>query len=249
MIEQALKYVSDLAARSVKPEPVATDDPEKLTYLVGGQIVEVARPEPPREHEAADLPTLAALADRFAACAPSLWVSDEAAVLVIDDAGHRAATVTLPIEPSDVFARLESLAKSKEWMEQKAFVRLLRIDLAGTMPPGVLLDRVRKLRFESGQVTTSEAQKNRESLGRTITAAVSAEGELPDCVTLEVRPFKGHEKFALTCSVDVDAARGLLQLAPLPDEIDRVKHLAVKQIADALDDAIDSDVPVYVGKP
>lgn len=249
MIREALQYVSELVTKGLKPEPVPTGDPAKLTYLVGGEVVEVPKAEPPRQHEATNLETLAAMTERFLEHGPSLWVDEASVVLLIDDVGRRASRVTMPVEVSEVFARLVALAREKEWLDQKAFVRLLRIDLAGTLPPGVLLDRVRKLRFESGQVTTSEAQRNRESMGRTITASVSAEGELPDAVTLEVRPFKGHGEFALTCSVDVDAARGLLQLAPLPDEIDRVKHLALRQIAEALGATVDGTVPVYLGKP
>jgi hypothetical protein len=250
MIADALKYLTSLAQGAMQPVKVETGDPTKLTYLLGPNRVDIDKAIPPRDHGVDSLTSLGELAERFAGQSPVIWVDSERAVLVLDDhEGHRVETAKMNFVKSDVFRRLESLAVAKEWLDQKAFIRLLRIDLAGTLAPGVLLDRVRKIRFESGQVTTQETARNRESLGRQITAAVSAEGEIPEEVALEVFVFKGvGESFAITCSVDVDPARGFVQLSPLPDEIHRVMQLAVDDIRARIQSGLEA-IPVYLGRP
>lgn len=250
MIADAMKYLAGMATEASRPMPVEIHDPSKLAFLVGREIVEVPRPVPARVHTADDIDTLVSLANRWAVSEPVIWVNEDDAVLVLDDlSGHRVNTVTFALDWSEKFARVRELAETKPWLEQKAFIRLLRIELAGTLPPVMLLDRVRKLRFESGQVTTQESVKNRESMGRQVTAAASGDGEIPESVTLEVKVFRAGESFPVACSVDVDPSRGLLQLAPLPDEIDRVTRLAVASVADAIERAVDKSVKVYIGAP
>ena len=250
MIHEALKYLIQQGAEAAAPMQVETGDPAKLTYLVQGKLVEIPKAVRPRTHTAEDIETLVATANRWEAAGPVIWVCEIGAVLVIDDAdGHRVNTVTMHLKESEVFAKLRELDRAKPWLDQRAFIRLLRIDLAGTMPPGILLDRVRKIRFESGQVTHQEAARNRESMGRQVTAAISADGEIPEAVALEVTVFRGLMPAVITCSVDVDPGRGLLQLAPLPDELERVTELVLDDLKDRLTEDTGDGVTVYRGKP
>lgn len=250
MILDALKYLAELGARTAAPTQIQTGDPATLTYLVGGSLVSVPRPVPSRGHVAGDVGTLVSMANRWASDEPAVWIDECNVYLVIDDAeGHRVNTATMVLKKSDVFKRLERLAASPEWLDQKAFLRLLRVDLAGTLPPGILLDRVRKLRFESGQVTTQEAVRNRESMGRQITAAASGDGEIPEQVALELSVFSDTPELAVTCAVDVDPGRGLLQLMPLPDELERVTEIALNGLRKFIAGAVDEGVKVYLGRP
>ncbi len=249
MIKEALEYVSNLTQSGLKPEKVETGDQTRLTFFVSGEPVTIDRPISPRHHEADDLATLCTLATRFAEQQPVIWVDNSQVVLVMDDDGHRVNTATVRLELTTVFSRLKELDKSKPWLDQRAFIRLLRIELNGTLAPGILLDRVRKLRFEAGTIVTTEAKRDRESMGKQITAAVSADGELPEGVTLLVRVFRGGEQFPINCSVDVDPSRGLLQLIPFPDEIERVTDLAVGRIQELIGEDIPDTVIVYNGRP
>jgi len=252
MIAEALKFIADLKAASIEPHLIETGDSRRLAWLVGDKVVNHELWISPRKHQAHDIDTIVRLANRFDECTfhdSIIWISDTEITLVTDDDDHRVNTVTCPLVITDVFCLLESLAIMKPWHDQRAFVRLLRIDLAGTLPPGILLDRVRKLKFEGGTVTTGQVAKDRESMGRQIHAAVSGEGDIPDEVPLLASVFRGHDRFDIVCSVDVDPARNLLQLAPLPDEIERVKRLAVKKVQELIVAQVSESVPVYLGKP
>ena len=250
MILDALKYLTELGSKTAAPIQIQTGDPASLTYLVGGSLVSVPIPAPSRAHVVGDVGTLIGLANRWASNGPAVWIDECNAYLVIDDAGgHRANTATMALKKTDVFKRLEGLAASPAWLDQKAFLRLLRVDLAETLPPGILLDRVRKLRFESGQVTTQEAARNRESMGRQITAAASGDGEIPEQVALELSVFGGTPELTVTCAVDIDPGRGLLQLMPLPDELERVTEMALNGLQQFIAGAVDDGVKVYRGRP
>lgn len=254
MFSDALKYLADLATKAAAPQLVNTGDPRKVGYVAGGSLVVTETKPLPREHEVSSLEDLAALANRFsdAGAQPAVWYSEGRVVLVIDDDGHRLETVTLALAESDRFKALRQLAESKAWFDQKDFVRLLRITLAGTLDPVVLLEKVRKVRFENGVTTTSEKRSQRESLGREITSQATTDGgDLPDEVTLSVPVYKTageRRSYGLVCSVEVDPGMGKFRLLPLPDEIERVEQLAVGSIAERLMESLTA-APAYYGEP
>lgn len=254
MIADALKYLTELANAAVKPFPVETNDPAHKTYLVGDREVNVETGKPKRAHKVASIASMVDLANRFTeqdvakTDSPVLWVNDESITLVIDDDEHRANVVTMDLPKSAVFAKLEDL-DSSDWIDQKSFVRMLRIDLAGTLPPGVLLDRVRKLRFENSVAVSGTVARDRESMGRQIASKVEADGELPETVTLVTLVHEIGAPVEIACAVDVDAARGLLQLLPLPGEIERAKRRATWALIADLREGINESVPIYHGAP
>src|SRR4051794_17592413 len=119
--------------------------PKTVRRLVQGQVMEWEVPFPPREHRPATLDEIIALANRFEAECPVVWYDHEKVALVIDDVSYRIETATLELEVSDTFAVVQMLRREKPWYTQPDFVRLLRVDLAGTLDPALLLNRVRRL--------------------------------------------------------------------------------------------------------
>lgn len=258
MIDAALKYIADLATKAASPQKVESGNPRAITYAVNGDLCRLDLLPSPRKHTVGQITDLIELANRFGSMEdptprPVVWYDESAVVLVIDDDGHRLETVTFPLVTSDVFDRLRAIARGKEKFEQKAFVRLLRIDLAGTLDPVMLLEKVRRVKFENGVQTVGSVAKQRESFGRSITSEVSTDGgDLPDEVTLSVPVYKTmgqREAYPLRCSVEVDPGEGTFRLLPLPDELERVGHVAVSSIARDLSEGLDSSVPAYYGKP
>lgn len=258
MIREALEYLTGLATKAASPVKIDSD-PRRLRYVIDGNVVEYDAPPKPRRHEASSLEDLISLAKRFAETVEvdggehaAVWYDEGNVVLVIDDAGHRIETATLELLNSDAFVTARNLRDSPRWLEPKPFIRLLRIDLARTLEPAELLDRVRRVKFEAGQATTADVQRNRESLGREITSKVDTVAELPEEVTLLVPVYKTQgetDRLPLRCAVEVDPARGAFQLLPLPDEIERVQHLAVASIRDRLSELLPEAVPFYFGRP
>jgi hypothetical protein len=176
------------------PVPVPILDPRKVSFVVNGMQVTQDVPPTPRDHKAGlsrrDHRAGESVRETSRGGSPVVWYDDEKVVLVIDDAGHRIERATLPLETSDVFACLTKLAKGREWMDQKPFVRLLKLDLAGMVEPAFLLERARKLKFEATSSTTGVVQRDRESLGRNITSEVTSDGDIPEEVLVNAPVFK-----------------------------------------------------------
>jgi hypothetical protein len=256
MLADALKFLKDLAVLAAAPQRLDLKDPRAAHFAVGGHAARIDLAKPPRDHEVDTLDDLVALANRFGDLGGGVvvWYDHEAVVLVIDDEGHRAETATLGFRPSDVFHRLVGLRKDPRgaWMNPKDFVRLLRIDLAGALPPVALLNTVRKVKFENGVTVRAETQRQRESLGKEITSAVSAEAELPEQVTVNAAVWKtpGESAFEypVRCSVEVEPAEGLFRLLPLPDEVERVLERAVRCVGERLSQHLTDGVPAYYGR-
>jgi hypothetical protein len=263
MIREALEYVARLAQSSAVPAKLDIPDPRAARFYAGdGKQVAIELPAPPRKHIVGQLDDLIRLAARFAGteeesaedadCRPVVWYDESQVVLVIDDEGHRCETATLPLRASDLFAVVCRMARDKTPLDWKGFIRFLRIDLAGALPPSVLLEIVRKVKFESGAVVKAETTRSRESLGREIHAAVSAEGDIPDMVTLSVPVYKTlgeRDEYPVRCTVDVDPMAGTLRLVPFPDEVENAQLLAVGSIARRLTDQLPGSVPAYFGRP
>lgn len=264
MLKELLDGLVGLARDGAAPKPLDVPDARTRFYLSGaGAVSSIKLEPPPRKHQVGTLADVIALANRFredetaggdAIPGPVVWYGPDKAVLVIDDNGHRIEQATLTLEDSQVFRTVEALAEQKPWLEQKAFIRLLRIDLAGSLPPVELLDRVRKVTFDNGQSVLGEVRRDRESLGRQITSKVAAENgaEIPEEVTLVVPVYSTpgeRDRYPVRCAVEVDAMRGAFQLVPMPDEVERARNLAVESIAERLSGDLDSGIPFYHGKP
>ena len=249
MIAEAIKALSELAVRATAPHRVESGDTRKIAYVVGEKMVTIETEPSPRSHEVKSLADLIELARRFEGEVPAVWYDEGSVVLVIDDQGHRSETATFKLATSEVFDRIADLARSKPKLDQKAFVRLLRIELAGTLEPVVLLNAVRAVRWSS--VTDVNVGKQRESMGRDIEARCTDGKDLPDEVTLRVPVYRvAGERTPLPCrcSVEVDAGDGTFRLLPFPDELDRVRQMAVASIAERLAGSL-GEIPHYYGKP
>ncbi len=260
MLKEAIDVIALMARQAAEPKRVESSDPRSLALVTfDGNVTKVPIPVPPRNHKVESLEDLIELAQRFGGeqlsdtrvAYPVVWYNAAQVVLVIDDDGHRLETATLDLVESDVFKKVRELRQGA-WYVQKDFVRLLKIHLVGTLPDVDLLNTVRRLKFENGTVTTGELKKNRESMGREITAAVSAEGEIPDFVRLVVPVFKVYDlkaTYPVNCTVEVDVQDGRLRLMPFPDEVERVWHLALTAIEERLAYGLPEAVPHYLGAP
>jgi hypothetical protein len=249
MIKEALEYLTTLArdADNIKELPSTS---KKDRCLIGDEVMEWEVPFPPRDHFPATLDEVIALATRFAAEKPVVWYDHEQVTLVIDDAGHRIERATLNLEVSDTFGVVQMLRKDKPWYTQPDFVRLLRVDLAGTLDPAVLLNRVRKLVI--GQKTTTEVNRRGESFGHEINALAGKDTDPPDEVDLVLPVYKtpGEQTpVYVACTVDVEVAQPKpFRLIPKPDEVERVLQLAVGRIGERLRAGLPEGVSCYHGR-
>lgn len=249
MIKEAIAYLVDQGAKSQVPLRVAKDDVHEEVYLYGDKVVRIPIRAKPRNHIVPDLDHFISAFDFYAESelvAP-IWVSDACVVSILDDNGLRLNKITLPLILSSAFI---ALSHCGEWIDQRSLIRLLRIDLRGTIPDAILLDRIRKVQFENGQIVSQTSTKSRESMGKQITSQVTGEGEIPDEVILDVPVFFRGESYSVVCSVEIDAMRAVFRLAPCPGELDRIKTIAVGETASRLSEAVSAKRGiVFVGTP
>lgn len=255
MIKDALEYLMGLTAKSAAPQVVYEDESERHV-LANGDVLDFAKPIPPRKHTAGTLDDLIVLANRFVEddVAPVVWYDESAVVLVIDDAGRRLDLVTLPLVFSDTFAVMRTLRTSREsaWKSQPDFLRLVRIELAGTIEDSLLLDRARKLKI--GQTTETKIDKRSESMGHEIRSLAGKDDEVPDDVLLTMPVYKTAGEAGrlvhVHCTVEVDVTRPApFRLVPMPNEVERCVDVAMGDIAGRLGEGLNKDVPAYRGKP
>lgn len=252
MIAEALKFLASLGAENQAPRVIDLKDPRALTFVAGGSVLSRDIPPAPRAHALGSLEDLIAFADRHATETSRVFFDADQVTLVLDGDGHRLERGVLKLERSSVWHVVVELATKRagQWFEHKQFLRLLRVDLAGTLPPGVLYDRVKRVAFDNGVTVQASVTKNKtESMGRSIMSHVTGEGEIPEEVTLEAPVYSTPgetEKHAIRCAVEVDPARGMFCLQPLPDEVSRVEALAVASIRERLE--VLCKTPAFFGR-
>jgi hypothetical protein len=250
MIKDALEYLFSQHGRRVEPIDLGIKDATARHIALDGTISRIDVPAKPREHRPASLDDLIKCVDSFGSD-PAVFFDEEAVVAVLDGEGHRVELASFILAKSDQFTTIRGLSQ-RGWMDQKSFIRLLRIDLAGCMEPAQLLDRVRKLSFESGQTVRSEVSRQKESLGRLITAAASGETEIPEEVDVHLSLYKSlgeNEVYTIRCSVEVDPTRtDAFRLLPMPDEIESIQHAHMGDIRCRLTAGLPG-IPVFYGHP
>lgn len=255
VISDGLDFLAGQAVLASEAKPIDAGDPRKLAYVINGEVREFAVEPGPRNHTLGHFDEVAEIANRFAAdegCDPVVWVGPEKVVVVIDDQSHRLEKATLPLAESEPFKKLKVLRANPAaaWMDQKAFVRLLRIDLAGTIDPGALLNSVRSIRWSSQSDVSIGRQ--RESLGAEISAKCQDGKDLPEDVILRL-PVYSTQGVKLVkpiaCSVEVEPSENKLRLLPLPNEIERIQQDTLDDIAEAITQAATGGTPVYLGQP
>lgn len=251
MITEALRYLTTLARESITPFRITPDNPDMERHLVGGQLVEFPRPLPNRAHELINVQDFANLVGSLHEASEQggaiVWISDDEVVAVLDDEQRRLDRVTLRMPKTTLFQRIEALGDP---MEHRAFLRLLRVDLAGTLAPGTLLEKVKRVDFENGTVVRAKVGRAEESLGKEITGKVTANGELPETVVLEARIWSSYGFTArVPCAVEIDPLRGTLALEPYPDAIENAVDEGLTVLANYLGEHLPSGVGVYRGRP
>jgi hypothetical protein len=251
MLSDALEFLSDQAAERIKPIPIETGDIATKTFVIDGVITTVPIAAKPRDHRLMSLADLTAMVTELGGPdhLSAVFFNEDAIVSVLDYGEFRRNFATFPLRKSDQWQTVLGL---KNWLDHKAFIRLLRIDLRGCYDVSELLDPIRSIKLENGVAVKSDVGRQKESLGRQITGAVLTDKEIPEEVDLELPIYKSlgeNQLYVIRCSVEVDPMRSeQFRLLPMPDEIDRAQQRAMESIRGRLKEAL-PDVPVFYGHP
>ncbi len=243
-----------------KAQILTLPEPDGRYAIVGhdGQVKRFTPDPPARSHTVGSLDDLIQATLHYA-CGDkqpgAVWYSENEIVTVIDDTAgsRRLDRVRLPLRKTPAFEFFAREAADR-WFPQKAFVRFLRVDLAGclTARSEVLLKAVRLISCTKSETGYGKAELGRESIGRDLDMQLKSDGvEIPETVTFNVRVF--HDpcltaKSELVCAVDCDPKSFEFNLCPSPEAVRDLVDEELSVIEGRLSASINT-IPIFRGSP
>lgn len=250
MIKEALDFLSTMFTKASSAKKLdVPGDGRKVFFDQNGTVAAFDVTPGLRKHTVNSVVDLIEAAKRWND-APVIWLAADKVVLVTDD-GDRRDSVTLPLVKSAAFETLLKLA-DKPVVDQQQLIRILRIDLQGTINRANLLTAIRSIKFKTTDSGHANVQQGNESMGRLIEAEVTGAGDLPETVAVSCAIYSNHgereKTYTVNCDLEVIASEKKFRFHPLPDEIERVTDAALTNIEAQIAEAL-KDVPVFMGTP
>lgn len=238
MIEAALRYLNERFEKATAPDQVTLADGSTLV-LKPGQDEPVSRLafQPPRiAYEFADLEDFR----RFVGAGPQrIGFVERDGIVAYLDREDRRDVVRLPFRPTTAFALLQRLAEGPQWMDQRAFLQMLRFDLRGVLAGDKLIPAVERVRFERRDDADSVVRHGDESIGKSVAAKLSQAAAMPEEVELAGELWHGvPSRFFIDAAVMVDPAGAKFALRPYPDDLEDA-------VADHLRRLVAADPGIY----
>lgn len=252
MFVEALKFLAEQAEKASVPFILKPEAEPDHIYYINGDI-QVAKPNP-RQHTAADLSAIIAVASDPANPNAEVWYSAAGVVCVLD-ADTRRDHVVLPLAFSPQLKEILSWGDKSKPFGQRELILKLRTMFKRSLDqsPG-LLDLLRSLKFTASSVTGSNISSNKSSVGKSIEAEVTGAAALPDEFWLSVPVFAGGAFRPIEAKVDVaiemDAVAQTFTLHPVPGTVAQQVALAEGVIGETLRAELKSTpAKVYYGNP
>ncbi len=226
--------------------------PKHRVSIVGpdGKVTTEDNVPEPRKHTLGSLAEAIEFINEKGQSESVVWFDSDGIVVVLDDSTRRdIATLTLKYTPT--IKLLTKIKADGEHFDQRDFRRLLRVDLAGSRKDDKLLNWVSNAKFSTATTVGGVVTSSKESLGRDINdAALSAAGDFPEEIGLEVRVFDDaslKETWGVKCAVELFLREAEFTITPYPLEIHNAIESEVDVIGQKLRDAV--KVPCFRGRP
>lgn len=246
MIADAIKTIQDLARRAGTTEIVCPEAEPEHVYgvrLPDGTIEWRAAQPKGRRYS---LSSVAAVVDATRHFTRRLaiqetdpavvFVGPRAITVVLDEATTRREHLVMPLTTTHEFATLSACEKSRAYRDQKAFVSMLRIDLAGSVPPAAVA-AFRDLRFRHTAEGVMKLDPGKESLGRSVNREVLLAGNpVPEDVEVSVDVYRElvnddiPNEANIECAVETDVEKASFMLSPKSGELEVAQRNVGDQI-------------------
>jgi hypothetical protein len=261
MLKAFLDRLLEVGASAAAPSILALPGEPKHRYAIAlpsGELEFCEAESPPRNHTVRSLDALIAAVKDFApdtsedvSChALTVWYSSGGVTALLDDAARRD-TIRFPLTLSPQIRLLESLGTATRHLDQKAFIRLLRVELADCLPPE-LLGAVRLLKFRQSSQGESTVVSGKASYARTADYEVTGASPLPETLHANVPIFvQDRDWQGVKCAVEINEETCTLALMPLPLEVEKAIQRAEESLGSRLRDGLEgvAGVSVYYGSP
>ena len=253
----AIELLQDTAVRASKASELelpVSFKPTHIEYVAkpDGTVEKLTAEPYARLHGFETLAALIAFAQAVldgkhgAGTKPVVWYSRESVAVIVDDAIRRDRGI-LPLRFTPQLQVLDN-GDSSAPQQQADFVRFLRIQLDGTLPPDSnFLSIVREIKFGNAMDGHGTINHGKESMGKEINAHVLGTGAIPKTITLLVRIFDSPDicyVHPIKCAVDVLVHEQMFRLVPLPMQIPDAVARAMQVVGKELSSL---KCPIYEG--
>lgn len=234
---------------------------ERLVRMPGGEVQRIPIPPAPRHHIAGDLESFIGMLEAVSNpedASAAVFVTpldaaafgldhdvDSVAICGVFDFEDRRDNVCLMVPFS---AALKSLAKLFAPQPQKVVVQELRDSLHDVVD-AALLPSFRSLDFSRRSDGSRIVEHGRESLGRSVEAAVrSKHGEIPESIEMDLPIFCGEPfdrfRYRISVSIDIDSASERIRFIPRGDDLGRCFQKAGEYLASEIHERLSGQLVV-----
>lgn len=263
MIEQAIAHVWKQAQEANRPQVIQVPgDPAHVHRLVhiDGTVERIENEPRPRRLTVERLEDIIELAnnrhrlDRSEADNEDVlrrvvFYNEDEVMLAFNTANGREFA-RLPLIESDEH-KYFAARRYEPRQEPKALATALRLTLRRCYDDAKLIDQVSSLRSRAEQEGHRQTSRTSESWGKSVTAEVHDDGNLPDPYQeFHVRRYRNPDlnvRHRVLFALDPDTSSLTWLVYPLEDAWLDYHEASVELVGDMLRQAIEADVPIYRG--
>ncbi len=253
MLAEFVAKIQGLAEEATNIQIVRLDDLRKVIIRTPDGIT--TEDIPPKDRAS----TIYSLSDFISAAKdgelcknPEIFHSDCNDLVLVLSRMDRRETIKMLLEYSCRFQALIRLGQNRTPLSVKDLVRFLRFEMndCGAEP---FIEAIRKLDFQRRSDGSVEVTHGRESLGKSVEAAVQQADSIPQEFTLTVSVYgttgvADMTKKAIRIGVYIDATAETIELKPLAEEVANAVRHAQIDIGDKLRKECEH-IPVFHGEP
>lgn len=250
LVQQSAALAADVSTKVEFTRPPA--EPSHLYRVRHGEsLSELIEAKPaPRNHRLHDLDAVIAFCRRWGTERTVIWLGEKAVVVHVDDATRRDRA-TLPLRFTSTFETIRKLSTSGQSKKllQPDFVRLLRIDLAGThLSHPNLIQKFRNVRASANTATSGQIEHGSEAFSREATAKVTGADLLPEQVTLNTAVYLASltHTVDITCEIEIDASAPAFAMTPTGDQIEKAIADTLAAFADEMQERLDNEGKSFI---
>jgi hypothetical protein len=185
---------------------------------------------------------------------PIVWIGHEQIVVTLDDRRLFADRAIYEFRPTDEWELLNKLSERTDGLDQRAFLRMLRVDFAECFARDeqrlTLINLIRKVRAQQ----TSNIGNGSGSYDASLGSAANEEMVWPESLDLSVCVFDDPSltlRQTVRCAFDVEPQPPRFVLSPLTAHIARALGGALELASDCIRAELKNNVgcPVFLGQP